>query len=232
MSNESQYKVGDVENGHMWNGTTWVPVTDAPPAARPWYKKKRYIILGAIAVLVIIIAATSSGSSDDETAAPAPSDGATIVPAPSDGATVVPDEGEQAEPDVPGVGDPVRDGKFEFTVTSIETGVTSVGDGDFLTAEPQGTFTLVNMTVANIGDEPQTFFDSNQEGVDDQGRELAPDTSAGLYANEAAQGFIEEINPGNSINVIVVFDVAAGIELASIIVHDSAFSDGVEVALR
>src|SRR5262245_21771627 len=50
-------------------------------------------------------------------------------------------------------GQPVRDGKFEFTVQSVKCGVSQVGE-DPLTKTAQGQFCLVTISVKNIGDKP------------------------------------------------------------------------------
>ena len=123
----------------------------------------------------------------------------------------------------------MRDGKFEFTVTGVEPGVPAVG-GEY-GQKAQGTYTLVTMKVTNIGDKPQTFFDSNVEGFDSQGRELAPDSTAGIYANDQAQGFVNEINPGNSSTAVLVYDLPSGETLTKLTAKDSSFSKGVTINL-
>lgn len=59
------------------------------------------------------------------------------------------------------IGDPVRDGKFEFTVQEVECGVKEVGP-ELLEEKAQGQFCLVTITVKNIGTEPQAFSDSTR----------------------------------------------------------------------
>ena len=54
---------------------------------------------------------------------------------------------------------------------------------------------------------------------------------AGMYANPDGETFLEDINPGNQITAVIVFDVAAGMKLVTLEVHDSAFSRGAKVAL-
>lgn len=129
-----------------------------------------------------------------------------------------------------GIGRPVRDGKFEFVVKSVKCGVDSVGD-DFLNQKAQGQFCLVTLTVQNIGDEPQTFNDFDQLGHDSKGREYKPDSEAGIYANEDTNVWLNEINPGNKITGVLVFDIPDGTKLTTLELHDSAFSGGVEVSL-
>jgi hypothetical protein len=130
----------------------------------------------------------------------------------------------------PGLGDKVRDGKFEFTVTKVKPGVASVGDSAF-GKKAQGQFVLVSVTVANIGDEPQTLVGDAQKLFDTQGREFSVDTEAAVYLSDSNSIF-EEINPGNSVKGTLMFDIPDGVKPARLELHDSPFSGGVEVTLR
>jgi len=127
------------------------------------------------------------------------------------------------------IGTPVRDGKFEFTVTKIERGKTKVGN-EYLSKKSQGEFVLVHVTVKNIGDEPQSFFGDDQKLISADGKEYSADTEAAIYL-EDSQSLYEEINPGNQVKGIVIFDVPKGAKFATLVLHDSAFSGGVEVKL-
>src|SRR5690606_4017864 len=125
-----------------------------------------------VVVLLVIVGASLGGGGDDEPAAPAAVAGTgaeeTADTGSDAGAPVEPAEEPPAEEPAPeqpaasGIGTPVRDGKFEFTVTSVETGVPSVGD-QYLSQEAQGQYVLVHMTVKNIGDEAQMFTGGNQQ---------------------------------------------------------------------
>lgn len=220
----------------MSEQTQTQPVT---PTKKPWFKRWWGITLLALGALVLI-SAIFGGSGDEtpqaqsspsatasaepsQTAAPASAE-ATPTPEPTAEAPAAP------TPTEAGIGVPVRDGKFEFVVEGVQPGVASVGD-EFLNQTAQGAFTLVTLKVTNIGDEPQTFFDSNVTGFDSQGRELSPDSGAGLYANPSGEGWINEINPGNSVTALVVFDLPAGETLTKIRVQDSAFSGGATINL-
>ncbi|QIS07571.1 DUF4352 domain-containing protein [Nocardia brasiliensis] len=135
------------------------------------------------------------------------------------------DKRTTAEP----AGTEVRDGKFAFLVTGVDPPVTSVGDSEFLKQDAQGEFILVRVDVSNIGNAPQSYFAENQKLIDDQGRSFTNDTAAELVVNPQ---LTTEINPGNKVGVIVVFDVPKGTTPASIEFHDSMFSGGARVALR
>ena len=142
-------------------------------------------------------------------------------------------EGEQDSDDVgeaAGIGDPVRDGKFEFTVNSVDCGEAELAN-DIFSITAQGQFCMVSLTVENIGDEPQSLFGDNQYLLDTQGRQFSADSEAQLYLEEAQLTIYEEVNPGNTVEGIVVFDVPEDVELAGIELHDSAFGGGVTVDL-
>jgi hypothetical protein len=127
------------------------------------------------------------------------------------------------------IGQPVRDGKFEFTVTKVECDVNRVGTKDF-GVEAQGQYCLVAVQVENIGEEAQSFFGSNQYLYDEEGRQFSADDEAAIYL-ENSQSLYEEINPGNSVQGTVVFDIPKNATPARIELHDSAFSGGVTVDL-
>jgi len=126
------------------------------------------------------------------------------------------------------IGAPVRDGKFEFTVTAVKCGIAKIGDS-VLNKTAQGQFCEVTLTVKNIGKEQQTFDGSNQQAFDAAGTKYSNDGTAELYANSASQTFLEAINPGNQVSGIVVFDVPKTTKLTRLELHDSAFSGGVSV---
>jgi hypothetical protein len=167
-------------------------------------------------------------------AADTPSEGdndSAVAPAEGDESDTTAQEAPAPEPAAePGIGDPVRDGKFEFVVNKIECGRSEVGSG-FFTETAQGQYCLVTMLVKNIGNEARTFHDGNQRAFDKDGRRFDADTGAGLAVNQDAEAFLTAINPGNQVTVVVVFDVPKGVDLVSLELHDSLFSGGVTVRL-
>ena len=130
----------------------------------------------------------------------------------------------------PGLGDPVRDGKFEFTVTKMDCSKTTVGNS-FLNEKAQGKFCQISVTVKNIGKEAQYFDGSSQKAKNAESTEFSNDGAAEIYANEDSATFLNEINPGNGVKGKLIFDVPKSTKLTSIELHDSIFSGGVEVAL-
>ena len=131
---------------------------------------------------------------------------------------------------LPTLNQPARDGKFEFTVKSMECGRTSVGTNEYLTKNAQGQFCIMTVNVKNIGNEPQTLFADNQFVFNSEGQKFSSDSQAGIYAG-GTDVWINEINPGNSVEGIFVFDVPKDQTPTSAELHDSAFSGGVKVRL-
>jgi len=129
-----------------------------------------------------------------------------------------------------GIGETYRDGKFSFTVTKVKKGVRRVGN-EYLGQTAQGQFVLVYVTVRNTGDRARTFDAGNQKLIDTSGREFQADSEAVIAMGEESKSFLEEINPGNGVNGILVFDVPRDVKIKSIELHDSMFSGGVTVPL-
>ncbi|MFG1883463.1 DUF4352 domain-containing protein [Micromonospora sp. NPDC049102] len=121
-----------------------------------------------------------------------------------------------SEPKGPGIGEKVRGGDFEFTVKSVKCGISQVGN-EFLNTKAQGTFCRVSVTVKNVTKKAHPFHaDGSISAKDGSGREYEVDGEAGIYGNDDGQGFLDEINPGNSVTANVYFDVPKGTKLKTI----------------
>jgi len=90
------------------------PPMSSGKAKRPFYKRKLVWLLGIVVLIIVIIAVNSSKSS-------------TTAPAATDSGSSAPAAAPEAAAAEPGVGTSVRDGEFEFVVTSVEPGTPSIG---------------------------------------------------------------------------------------------------------
>ncbi|MEV6276026.1 DUF4352 domain-containing protein [Nocardia sp. NPDC051832] len=126
-------------------------------------------------------------------------------------------------------GSEVRDGQFAFVVTAVDPPVPVVGTGEFWQQTAQGEYLLVHVTIHNVGNEPRNFSGVNQKLLDEQGREYTNDTMAELNLNKNLSA---DINPGNKVEAVLVFDVPKGSVPTVIEFHDSMFSGGTRVALK
>ncbi|WP_308221338.1 DUF4352 domain-containing protein [Gordonia alkaliphila] len=181
-------------------------------------RKWLWIVLGVLVVIGIIIGATSGGETAEDSADSSSST--------SENGNKSDDKGKTA-----GLNTPVRDGKFEFTVTGVESGLSEVGDNPYLTEQAQGQFVVVTLTVSNTGDKPQSFSPSEQKLKDSQGRTFESDSTAQIALGDTDIAVWDSINPGNSVDVKLVFDMPKDATAQSLELHDSMFSDGVTVNL-
>ncbi|MFM1724536.1 DUF4352 domain-containing protein [Rhodococcus sp. PAM 2766] len=186
----------------------------APPqtARKNWFGRHKVLTGLGVAVIAIIAIVAATGGSDGPTQEAR--EAGAVVDQPSDAR----------------IGTPVRDGKFEFVVHGVEAGVPTVGTNEYLTEKAQGQFVLVRMTVRNIGDREQSFTTSAQKLVDAQGRQYSVDDMATITLDQGVS--FEQINPGNSLDATIVFDVPSGVVPAVLEVHDSVFSGGESVLLQ
>jgi hypothetical protein len=232
-----------------WDGAQWTehfapgtaeaaaPAAAAPKAKRAWYAKKRVLIPAGIVALAIVGSALGGGGDDavpvsaDSQATSSSSPAATTsaaTPAAKPAAAKPSVAPKPVAPKVAGIGTKVRDGKFEFLVSSVKCGIAKVGTSEYLQKKAQGQFCAVTLKVTNIGDEPQSMFASNQYAYDAKGRKLSADSEASIY-DDSSQVLWEEINPGNSVKGKVYFDIPKGAKITKLELHDSAFSGGVDL---
>jgi len=115
-------------------------------------------------------------------------------------------------------------------VSQVQCGQKEVGN-EVLNKTAQGQFCLVTMSVKNIGDVPQTMLDANQKAFGPDGSQYEADSTAGIYANNQADVFVNNINPGNTVTGVVVFDIPTNAKIAKLQLHDSAFSGGATVTV-
>jgi len=130
------------------------------------------------------------------------------------------------------IGEPARDGKFEFTVKGLECGKASVGSNQYLTKTAQGQYCLLSVTVKNIGNEKQSLFSANQKLLDVSNKEYSADDTATIYAAPEGSSWFSDINPGNTVEGSIVFDVPKDVTPTTAQLHDSSLSGGVKVTLQ
>jgi hypothetical protein len=157
------------------------------------------------------IPAVTPSTSAPSAAAPAPTT-SSAAPAPAK-TTAAP---APAKPKTFGIGTKVRGGDFEFTVNSVKCGISTVGSSYF-NHKAQGTFCRVTVTAKNVTKSAHLFHaDGTITAQDASGREYDVDGEAAIYDNNDAKGFLDEINPGNSVKANVYFDVPKGTKLKTI----------------
>ncbi|MEU4235799.1 DUF4352 domain-containing protein [Actinoplanes sp. NPDC026619] len=130
----------------------------------------------------------------------------------------------------PGIGDAVRDGKFEFVVSGVDCSRTTVGL-EHLKRTAKGKYCIVSLSVRNIADGSQYFLGHAQKAYDAAGTAYGNDELAGVYANRDTQTFLQKLTRGERTSGKLVFDVPAQVKLVRLKLHDSLLSGGVDVTL-
>ena len=131
------------------------------------------------------------------------------------------------------IGMPIRDGKFEFTVKSLKCGVPSVSDNSgYITKSAQGQYCLVDISVKNIGDKQQLFMENDQKLLNASNVEYSADSTATVYNSNNSDVFVNEINPGNTVEGTIVYDIPKDQTPVTAELHDSSFSNGVKISLQ
>ncbi|MEU8238292.1 DUF4352 domain-containing protein [Actinoplanes missouriensis] len=185
------------------------------------------LVVSAVAVVALFaagIVAERVNRAGPVAAAGAPAETSAKKPAKTLSATAT----RTARP--PGVGDPVRDGKFEFVVSRVDCSRTSFGI-EQLKRTAEGRYCVVTLSVRNIADKPKYFLGLAQKARDINGEEYGYDEVAGLYANRNTRTFLEKLNPGDKVTGDLVFDIPPETTLAALELHDFPLSGGVTVTL-
>jgi hypothetical protein len=231
---------GHVPYHHQAYPGAYPPPGYQPPPALVGPKKsmgtgKLLLIIGASLIGLccvggIAVTALGRAQKTAKTSATPPSasvDAAAPAPA-APNATPQQARSEQARSEHPKLGQPAHDGQFEFRVQRIECGKTTVGDR-YLSKAAQGQFCLVTVDVKNIGKEPRTLDGGNQKATGPGGVKYQNDAAAEFYANKDAKTLLDNINPGNSVTGVLVFDIGKDAKISTLELHDSLFSGGVVV---
>lgn len=183
-----------------------------------WFARHKFLtVIGVIILIAIIGGAAGGGNKTDNNTN---SDGSGVTKSGDKAATVAK------------LNEAARDGKFEFIVKGVECGKTTIGTNQYLTKNAQGQFCLMTVSVKNVGNEAQGFFGSNQKLLNAQNQQYAADDAAGVYVDQNYSTLFSNINPGNSVEGVIVFDIPKDQTPVTAQLHDSAFSSGVKVNLQ
>jgi hypothetical protein len=186
-------------------------------ASRPWFKKKRFILLAVVVLIILIVVISTSGGGNSSSSSS------------SGGGSASGGGSSSGSAKAAGLNQPVKDGKFQFTVTGEDCTKSTLGNPP-LTKKAQGTFCVVSVTVQNIGNQAQLLDASSQYAYDSAGHKFSADSSAAMYMGDT-NTFLNQINPGNTVQGQIAYDVPTGTKLTKLELHDSPFSGGADVSL-
>jgi hypothetical protein len=129
-----------------------------------------------------------------------------------------------------GLGQPVRDEDFEFTVLGVQCGVSGIPGAFHETAS--GQFCVARVRVKNVnGDPHHTLFDSSQYLFDQSGKRFSANVRANLDANTSTVAFLQEIATGTTVEGVLVYDVPLGDRPTRMELHSTSISRGVVVGV-
>ncbi|GAA2104739.1 MULTISPECIES: DUF4352 domain-containing protein [Brevibacterium] len=204
------------------------PVPQAGKPKKPLLKRWWFWLLVVLAV--IIIGGALGGGGEDDAADTGGASSAGADDAAAEEAAEEPEAAEEEPAAEYGLGDTVVSGDWEVTVNAVEEGVAEVGN-EYLGASAQGQFVVVDLSVKNAGSTPEYFFEDNITLSDENGNSYNSDSEAGIYADEDAL-FLEEINPGNTADGVLVFDVPEDVSPSQLEFQGGIFSEAAAVSLR
>jgi hypothetical protein len=135
--------------------------------------------------------------------------------------------GDDSQPD--GFGAPVTDGFFTFTVNGFDCGAVEVSRGSNRRAA-QSEYCLLRLTVTNTGEGGRRFDYEAQRLLGEDDVIYVGDLAASLIVNPDL-GTVE-LQPGDQLDLTVVFDVANPVAVTDARLHDGVFSEGVLTPVR
>jgi hypothetical protein len=135
----------------------------------------------------------------------------------------------QAPPAPPGLNSVVKDGRFEFVVTSVECGHDTLGT--LVRATAKGQYCVVDLSVTNTGTEAQTFTEGLQRALGPEGEAYSSDAGAGVIVNVGFTSLWSTVDPGATLTGKIVYDIPDEASIVKLELHDAIFSRGAVVTL-
>jgi len=178
-------------------------------ALRPWYKKKRYIFGGLLGAFVVIGVAGSAGSSDSTNSTNNTS--STSASTSSSGAT------KTGTTPIPGVGETIRLSRDGWAITVTKVGRAQTLKGIFENKQALGVYLIVDITMENITNTPQSLGGDRFRVYDDKNREYKYYLEGTVSNDQQELG--SKIGPGLKAPGTIVFDVppdATGLQLETV----------------
>lgn len=223
------------------DGGPYPPVPPNPaPKKRNWFARHKILtgFVGLLAVIGIATAATSSSGASDPEATSAAVSSDVSQPAAKEPPHKTPQHAAAETPfkaapkaakKSPGIGTPVKSGDLQFTVTKVVRDQPQVGQ-EYLTEKAQGRYTLVYVTVRNVGNDSETLLDSEQKIKDADNKTYETDSMAELSMKNN-DVWLQQINPGNAVDGVLVYDMPVGVKATAIDFSGGLFKDSATVHL-
>jgi hypothetical protein len=121
-------------------------------------------------------------------------------------------------------------GVFDFDVTALRCGMTSVGP-EGLEQRAAGQFCLLDLTVTNNSGEPELFLSGEQRVQDTNGVAYAVAEEAAVFLNDRSPSLLSELDPGETVTGVLPFDVPSDVHLSEAVLTGGMSTPGVRVKL-
>lgn len=197
-------------------------MSDATPAApkKNWFARHKILTgIAGLFLFFMVIGMMSGGSS---------------TPSTQTGSSDTNTTAEKAAP-VPAakIGDTVTDKDMDFAVTNFTTAKTL--GSSFTKKDAQGTFQVISLKITNQSKETKTIDSSMFQLTDSQGRTFdrsVEGQSAQGFSEGGFDLFLQQVQPGLSVNGDIVFDIPADATGLQLVVKGSVFSSGKKIQLE
>ncbi len=192
-----------------------------------WVKKHKTISV-VIAIFILIVLGNAIGGKSSTTSTASQS---TVVGNQSATTTQPPPSTTTSTQPIPRIGQPTRSGNFQFTVNNIKCGIPQVGSG-FTSESAQGQYCLLDVTVENAAKTSHSFDATVPEYLfNSSGDRYSLAVAATIDEAPSGNQLYADINPGNSIKVVFVFDIPKGQTPVTAELQSGYFSKSVKIAL-
>lgn len=193
-----------------------------------WFTKHKVLTIAGVIIILIIISAIASGGSKP-TSTPTAS---TASKSSSGSSSKTP----ATTTSTPTLNQPANDGKFQFTITSFQCGVSQIeqpDDSDYVVTSG-APYCEMSLSVKDIGNVAQDFDSDSQYLYSSSKNQYSVDDTATIAANDTSSQFMEDptVNPGVTLTGTLAFDIPAGVTPTYAVLHDSSLSNGVKVNLQ
>ncbi|WP_412734549.1 DUF4352 domain-containing protein [Krasilnikovia sp. MM14-A1259] len=108
------------------------------------------------------------------------------------------------------------------TITQPDDPATSYDDSE--TEKAKGKFCVVSFSVKNVGEKTDTYRTWSLEATSPTERRLDRNSTAERYVNKGKDALSEPIDPGKTVDQLLVFDVPADTSLAYLQIADGTFN--------
>lgn len=193
-------------------------MSDSKEKKGNWFMRHK-ILTGILVFIVFIVVVSASGGDSANNSS-------------SNGNSGTQQEQQDKEVVTAKMGETVQSGDLAFTVNGVKE-YQSLGNS-FTSKDAQGIFKVVSLKIENVGKETKTIDSSMIKLTDSEGRTFERSID-GQTAKGLAQGqvdlFLQQVQPGLSMNGEIVFDVPETAEGLMIELRGGLFATPAEVEL-